>query len=278
MSSRWIRYWSITIGGIVVSSDTHDAEFDLTAGNDTDSNGGEIVLWNLAPSSRAAIAVDAEVTVEAGYVGDHGLIFAGTVAAITDEVTGGDTRTMVEVQDTMQTLYQATSFVKTYTEGTPASTIAEDMFAAGGIPVGEIQDPGVVLKRKRVFEKSPYENLQTLLTIINGDPSRGGTRPADIADRWTFYVEGGSGYVVPVTYGSTQTAVISSETGLMAVTPLEDDEKKGYTVDVLLLWPVRAGTRIALEGRSVTGTYVVTSYTHTHKEEEYMTSLQVVTA
>ena len=281
---KWLRYVELQLSsGLFITSDDLDIEF--TVENDTDNKAGqaEIAIYNLSASSKSKIKKGEIIQLKAGYRDDYGIIFYGTIDKKWDEREGADVKTVIQASDSTKQLWQSGYVVKKYPKGTPVANIVRDMFSMAGVPVGKIEDPGVVLQKDMIFKGSPKRIVETCLNIINGNIAKGwGNVPPDVAlqrlnqDGWTAYVKNNMGYLVKKSFKDVEVIVLSSETGLMEVIPEEsEDAKIDYRIRCLLCWNAGQDSVIKLESIKASGVFVVKEYKHVCRMDAYYSELGV---
>jgi len=277
----WDRYYELQIGSLLVTIDDLDVEFKVENSNKVNASKAEITIYNLSDASKSKIKKDEQVQLKAGYRSDYGIIFYGIVDKVTEEWEGGDVKTIVRAVDSTKILFDQTKIVKTYPKGTSVKTIVEEMFSLGSIPIGRVDDPGVQLNKDTTFLGTPYEIVQQVLKLTNGELFKGMSESKAIREAmqtscFTAYIENNMGYFVRKDFRGSEAVVLSSETGLMEVTEQEDENAElDYRIRCLLNWKLCTDALIQLKSYKASGVFKVVDYTHICKGEEYCTEVGV---
>ena len=266
----WNRHTALQVGEVYFPSGTLDIEFTVDSG-DGGAGTAELSIWNLSSTTRERLATGDIVTLDAGYLQDHGAVFTGTVGSIEDEIDGPDVRTILTCQNrTLPTDLEP----KNYSAGVPIQQIVTDTFTAAKIPVGTIDDIGTTAPYEYTSDPAAGKTLAWCVQQCNGNKS--------IADEkkkpFRHYVEEGKGYFVPADYARpvTEAIVVSSPTGLISVRKADpDDASYDLIVQTLFLWRTRINSVIRLTSRvaGTSGDYRVIGYSH--ESDEYITELKV---
>lgn len=267
ISANWIRYTAIQIGSIY--TDTLDADYTL------DSNTSEataatatIKIYNLAPTTIAKIAVGDRVTIEAGYQADHGIIYLGRVATVTQGRSGADTYAEITCTDYT---WPASMRARSYPKGTRIGDMLRTLYADARIPTGPIiTDCGVTTTDAYTTSPDGKTTLDQLISMINGDPD---VIAASISVHHAII--GGAACVVASNQTTTDTHIISIKTGLIDVSP-ETDNGIAMTVTTLLNWRIQidAAVKLTTIGPG-SGTYKVASYRHQAEGDRYQTTIKL---
>jgi hypothetical protein len=103
-------------------------------------NNAEIAVWNLSRTSREGLAKLANVPVrlEAGYVGDVGVIFQGDLRSCRSRREGTDIITRVSGGDGESRIRTA-RINRTFAAGTPIGTVLRDLGKALGVGEGNLR-------------------------------------------------------------------------------------------------------------------------------------------
>ncbi|AIY89884.1 hypothetical protein [Geoglobus acetivorans] len=280
------RYVELQVGSTVMTLDEFDIEFSIE--NDTEATAGqaEITVYNLG-KSKQAFKKDEVVQLKAGYRNDYGMVFYGMIRKVWDEKDGADVKTVVEASDMTRQLWSLRPICKKYPKGTSIKTIVEELFGEAGIPIGKIEDPGVTLKKDMVFggktTSTPYTVLtEEVLPFVNGELAKGTVLDGGFATlmrsaEYTCYVKNGMGYFVRKGFQDVTVIVLDSESGLMEVQDVSDeDNDTAYKVRGLLNWKINQDAVVKVDSMLVSGLFKVRKYKHVCKGEQYFTEAEVV--
>jgi|Deesub1362A_J573_1020465.scaffolds.fasta_scaffold00348_72 hypothetical protein len=253
------RYYELHIANKVMTVDDLDIFFRVT-GSANEAATAEITVYNLSESTIKAIESGSPLILIAGYRGDYGIIFQGTVKRAELTIEGADLAAEIVAVDNLTELQKQIRI--TTPEGTDLSDIAKQVFQQAGIPVGKIEQTGVITTKPMTFKNSGMQTLDTL---------------ANDAD-FQYYVKDGKGYFVAKDSKYAETIVISSDTVLLEVCRVDeqDQQQEKYKLKSLLIWKTAIDTRIKLESIKIKGQFKVSEYEHCCLGEEYFSEMEVV--
>lgn len=252
----------IVSGGVTISSKTLDVEFVVPFDDDMEPNEAEIVVYNLSDNTIKQLKNGANITIEAGYKGDTGVLFSGFISKV---------KTVHEEADKVTTIY-AMDDIKEHTiesmafaEGTKASAILKALIEKTGIPVA-------VFKVRR---DHTYEDAQT----VDGDLMENIKKYAEVCGI-SVYVSKGKIYARYIKDGDNLNFNVSADTGMIG-SPSEFNEEikaedytdtiDGYKVEMLLQHRLCAGAIVNLTSKAAKGTYRVCSGEHRFSPDEAVT-------
>jgi len=286
LSEFWDRYVELQVGSVIITLDDLDIEFEVENNEESSAGTAEIAVYNLG-QSKSAFKKDEMVQLKAGYRSDYGIIFYGKIDKVWDERDGADVKTVLQASDLTKQLFMAKPICKVYPRGTSIAAIVADLFAEAGIPLGKIDDPGIVLEKDMVFggttTSTPHVILtEQILPLVNGNRVKGLqldgalARFGELTELYTAFVgQDGMGYFVKRSYNA-EAIVIDSESGLMEVQDVSrEGDTAAYRVRCIFNWKIRQGTIVQLDSITVSGNFKVTKFKHVCKGEEYYTEMEV---
>jgi len=115
-------------------TDLHmDFEIELTRSS-KDLNNATITIFNLSEKTRKEISSDFKgLEIHAGYQMKPALLFLGTAIEVLHEKEKSDWKTTIKAVDGGESFY-GKKFNKSYSKGTPVSTILNDLFSSLDLP------------------------------------------------------------------------------------------------------------------------------------------------
>lgn len=257
---------TLKCGQVTVSSETLDMEFVIPFDDDMEPNEAEITVYNLSNSTIKQLKKNAALSIEAGYKGDTGVVFAGYISNVKTSYSGADKATVIKaLDDTKDHTLQSLSFA----EGTRASYILKTLLGKTGIPIA-------VFKVRR---DHTYKDSQT----VDGDLMENIKKYAEVCGI-SVYVSQGKIYARYIKEGDNLHFNISSETGMIGY-PSEFTEEitaedftetvTGYEVSMLLQHRMKAGAIVQLSSKVAKGQYRVCSGTHRFSPDEAVTEIKM---
>lgn len=253
----------IRTGGVTLNSDTLDIEFTVPFDDDMEPNEAEIIVYNLSDNTIEQIKKGAEISVEAGYKGDTGVLFKGYISKVKTTYEDADKVTTIYAMDDIKDhAIESQSFAA----GSKASTILKALIDKTGIPVA-------VFKPRR---DHTYKDAQT----VDGDLMQNISKYAEVCGI-SVYVSKGEIYARYIKEGDNLNFEVSVDTGMIGSPwPYEEeivaedftDVVNGYEVEMILQHRMKAGAIVKLTSKRANGTYRVCSGEHRFSIYEAITT------
>lgn len=271
--TSWNRYVSLQVGSLLITTDQLDIEFEIKGSNSSDANTAAISIFNLSRKTRADIKPDQDVLLQAGYVGDVGIVFSGYVKTTSEVRDQGDVQTKLTV---LTKGYATGRNTVIYPADGPIKSIVETAFRDSQIPAQCLDGcEGATLDAEFTSDPSAATDLENCAKLINGNNDE--TKSKTVK----YYVEAAGGYFVNANYvRGSESVLISSETGLIETMP-EDPGDGTYNRSLRCGFNHRIGTDSLIELKSLdsgaSGMYKVVEYTHKCEGTEFETACKVKT-
>lgn len=257
---------TIKCGQVTVSSEDLDVEFIIPFDDNMEQNEAEIIVYNLSSSTVKKLKKKASISVEAGYVGDTGVIFSGYIRSVKTTYSGADKVTTIKAVDDIK---ERTIENMTFDKGTKASYILKKLLKKTGIPIA-------VFKVRR---DHTYKDSQT----VDGELMENIKKYAEVCGI-SAYVSRGKIYARHIKEGDNLNFTVSHETGMIGY-PAEYSEEitaedysetiHGYEVEMLLQHRMCAAAIVQLTSKIATGKYRVCSGTHRFSPDEAVTEIKM---
>ena len=253
-------------GQVTISSETLDVEFDVPFDDDMEPNEAEIVVYNLSDNTIKQLKKSAEITIEAGYESDTGVLFKGFISKIKTEYDDADKKTTIYAMDDIK---DHSIENLSYGKNSKASSILRSLIQKTGIPIA-------VFKPRRDYT---YETEQT----VDGDLMENISKYAKVCGI-SVYVSKGKIYARHISEGDNLNFTVSSETGMIG-SPSEFEEEitaedytdivNGYEAKMLLQHRMCTAAIVNLQSKVSKGTYRVCSGTHSFSPSEAVTKIKM---
>lgn len=261
MARFWIRQTEVIAGGKSFRSDDLDIEFDVPFDNDDEPDIANITIYNLSDSSINTMKKAQNVIVNAGYQGDTGTIFMGTLQKAVSRWEGIDKVTELTVGDgSQQWLTKHVS--KSYAKNVSASAILKDLTGMFGLELGTFQlSNDMTYPKGRVINAMLKDAVKQIVAESNSQ----------------FNISKGKIIIMPYGQGVQTGFLLQSDTGLIGSPEAfekEEDNKtaKGYKIQMLLNHRITVNSIIQVKSRTANGTYRVVSGKHT---SDFITEVEV---
>lgn len=257
---------TIICGDVTIKSTEIDVEFSVPFDDDMEANEASITVYNLTDETIGKFTKGSQLSIEAGYENDTGLIFKGFVSKVHTKHDGADKITEITCFDDIS---KKTIEEKTYAKGTKASYILKDLISRTWLP-------NPVFKVRRDWTYKDEEK-------VDGDLMENIKKYSEVCGVSTTIINGNvvSRYIKE--YDETD-FIISSDTGMIgSPSPFTEeitaeDYKEtinGYEVEMILQHRMTTGSGVTLKSRSVNGHFRVCSGEHTFSPDECTTKVKM---
>lgn len=253
------RISEVVIAGMVFKSPPLTIEFDAPFGSGS-AQVANVRLFNLSDETVAQIERGAPVIIRAGYEGDVGAVFVGTVEDASTKWEGIDKTTTVLVGDGTDRWLTA-RVNRTWRQGAKASEVARDIIGLLGLSVGRIQLPNDVTYPSGVTFST---SAKSALEVIAEDT---GAR---------LHVTRQAVYLVPPDRFERVGVVLTAGTGLLESPEPVSDAWGAYRIRTLLQHRITTDSLVEIRSRTAVGEFRVSEGRHKSGPGEHVTIATVV--
>ncbi|MFT9496384.1 phage protein [Anaerosolibacter sp.] len=248
-SVQFMRKTDVIIGTRLFPMDDFEMSFEIGFDDDTEPNTGHVKIINLSESTISQISKGSQIIVNAGYAGDVGSIFVGSIDKVKSEWSGVDKISQFDVGDATDRWIN-TYVNKSYKSGITASQIVKDVLGSFGIEIGV-----VALAEDKVYPggKIVTGQLQSVLKsiVVNDCKSK-------------FHIINGVIMISAPAAGTQTGFLLNADTGLIDSPMKVDDEKEkvDYKVKCLLNHRLTTDSLIQIQSKTANGNFRVVRGKH----------------
>lgn len=273
-SGVWRSTATVKCNGVTIKSTDLDFEFTIPFDDNLESNEGEILVYNLSDNTINRLKAGKDLTIEAGYEGDTGVIFNGEVRKVSSKREGADRATTTKIIDGVTTSTEqliAEGKLEESYDGVPAKDILKALLEAEGSPIAKFE-----VKSDYVYENS---------VSIGDDLQAEIKKFSEVCGVSTFKVKGKIYCCKLEDVSSSVTFNVSEATGMIGspspfeeVVTVGDKEEtiRGFDIEMLLQHRAAVGAIVNLESEQYKGKYYIKSGTHRFNQSEAITTIKVV--
>lgn len=261
------RRVDLKIGNKIFTDPDTRIYFTINFNYDEEPNIAEIEILNLSNNTISEIKNGAEVILNAGYVGDIGVIFSGIVQKVEVSPNFPDRIIKIFALDTKETYLNAI-INNSYFAGVKASYIIENILGTIGVEIGHFE---LAKDIEYVNGKICSGNLRNILKEIV---------IKDCASK--LYLQQGAITICPENFGNNINFNLNVETGLIASptkinkTSIDGVTQADYSVKLLLNHRIRVDSIFDIKSKTANGKYKVIKGTHIKTENDYITECEVI--
>ena len=238
-------------------------EFIIEFDDDPEPNIGKIKIYNLSQNTINQIKTNQNVILNAGYTGDVGTIFAGSIAKATNYRQRTDKILELQVGDAISVWLNAYAN-KTYKAGIRASQVVSDMLGLFGLEIGafELAEDKIYLNGMAVFG-----SLQSILKKIVVQDCKS-----------KFHISNGVVMVRKPDTGAETGFLLNADTGLIeSPSKIESSKNKAdYSVQCLLNHRLKTDSLLQIESMSANGVFRTIKGRHIGSDsDDFVTEIEV---
>lgn len=257
----------VKCGNVTINSNELDLEFSVPFDDDMIPNEAEVIVYNLTDNTIGKLKKGTNISVEAGYTGDTGVVFDGKVSKVFTKHEGADKVTTIKCLDDVTTRKVDNL---TFKKGTKASYILKTL-------INKTNTPIAVFKIRRDWT---YEDEVS----VDGDLMENIKRYAEVCGI-SVYVSKGKVYARYIKDGDNLNFTLEESTGLIGSPEAFEEEQtaedfketvKGYKCECLLQHRMTTAGIITLKSLSANGKYRIRSGEHIFNSSEAKTTIEVI--
>lgn len=260
------RQASIILGGKEYDSSVFSFEFNVDFDDSPDLNHAEMTIFNLSDDTINSTKTGVEIIINAGYEGDTGCLFVGTVYDVKTTNYDVDRKTTIKAIDSADQRGES-RINRTYAAGAKADQIISDLCGIAGVPIGELSLPENIQYRNG---KNVNGRVLTLLKLIAIDCGA------------KFHILQGLAYFRGKKDGKDAGFLFNQKTGLIgSPEPFKEEDEdgditEGYSLKTLLNHRIQPDSEIEIGSISTNGFFRVVSGNHSFTKSEMVTFMEVV--
>lgn len=259
---------TLQIGGLTITSNQLDFEFEIPFDDDTEANECEFHVFNMSDNSVNTIQTGSVISISAGHKNDTGVIFKGFVSKVITRKDGVDKVTTIYALDS-QELKERDIENLTFKSGSNASTILRTLVDKVGLPVA-------VFNLKRDYT---YKDAVT----IDGGLMDNIKKYAQVCGV-SAYICKSNIYVRAISDGDNANFVLNSNTGLISVKEWEEEQTAeqykdmttGVEIEMLLQHRIQTASIVNLESENFKGVYRVREGSHSYDGVNLLTKVKCI--
>ena len=262
----WGSQAKVICGNVTIKSDELDLEFDVEFDDNVEVNEANITVYNLSDNTINKLKYHSQISIEAGFTGDTGVIFKGYIDKVKTTYEGSDKITTIRCYDDIS---NKTITETTYSEGTKASYILNDLLNKTGIPIAAFN-----MRRDWTYEDEQK---------VDGDLMSNIRKYSEVCGVSTF-VRNGKLYSRYIKEADDLNFTLSEETGLIG-SPTSFEEEitaedyketvNGWECECLLQHRFAAGCSVNLKSLAANGKYRIMSGSHSFNQDEAISKIKI---
>ena len=258
---------TIKTGNIALNSDELDFEFTVPFDDNLEANQIDITVYNLSDNTINNLKRSANITIEAGYKDDTGVIFSGFIDNVKTGYEDVDKVTTITCWDCVGT---ETITNVTYKENTKASTILKDLISKLKIPIAVFN-----MRRDWTYTSS---------VTVDGCLREEIKKYAEVCGV-SVYTNKGRIYARYIKDGDNINFTVNEDTGLIGSPEYYTEEINaedyvdaidGYKVKMLLQHRITTAAIINLSSRETKGAFRVRKGEHHYADGEATTTFEAI--
>ncbi|OAH53075.1 hypothetical protein AWH48_12005 [Domibacillus aminovorans] len=249
--------WSTTFNG----NDFH-ITFEVPFDSDTAPNEITVNIYNLTKLSVGRLGKGMSVSVQAGYVGNYGVLSRGKLTSIRTYREGADRITELKIIDGMDVSAKTAEKNITFKKGVLGEVIIKKLVDLLGLRLTELKLP----------DNKPYPKGY----IVSGKLMNHLITVAKDCGASVFWKRGNL-VIRSLKEATSEICFLSEDTGLIGSPEyFADDSGKGYRAKSLLQHKITPGVLVEFKSRTSNGQYRARKGKHVGNGSEFITEVEVI--
>lgn len=259
------RYTELKTGNVTINSKNLTVEFEVPFDDDMEPNESKITIYNLSQNTINQIKYKQNITLNAGYKKDHGVLLSGYISKVENVRDVPDLKTIIHVLDT-KSFDAKKTIKKSYKQNIKASHILKDLTASLGLKVAVFKLP-----QDKTYTKGYSVSGEVIETLNNIAKDCGAS----------VYINKGQLYIRSLKEGDDSRFKLTADTGLIdSPEPFEEEEKgvivKGFKVKCLLQHRMTTASIVEINSKTANGKYRVRKGRHLWNGDSFYTEMEVI--
>ncbi len=260
------RKTRVDIDNFSMSADDLTIHFDVPFDDEPEPNEAKVDLYNLNSDTLNRMRKGQQLTVNAGYTEDEGVILGGFISKMLTNYESVDKVTSISVLDGQKMDSKKTESMS-FKKNIRGSQILNKLIPVLGLPVAVLSLP-----EDKTYPKGYTADGEVTSTILEVAQDCGAS----------FYIKKGQVYIRPLTEGDDMSFTLSPDTGLIGTpSPFEEEGANGetvtgYKVKCLLQHRISTAAIIHIKSKYVSGQFRVKRGRHRSQDQDFITEMDVI--
>ena len=264
MSNFWTRKCEIIVGNRHLNMGDLDIEFNIPFDNDEEPDVAQVKIYNLSDNSVNSISKEQNVIINAGYEGDVGTLFKGTLQKTLTKWQNIDKVTELHIGDGSQQ-WMREQISEAYSENTTSQEILGDLTGRFGLEVGRLDlVNNLTYLKGRIIDSSLKDAIKQVVKETNT----------------AFKISKGRIFIMPFSEGIPTGFLLNKNTGLIGSPEVFEKEEngqiyKGFKITMLLNHRITIDSIFSVQSETANGTFRVLRGRHINNGSNFLTIVEV---
>jgi hypothetical protein len=249
------RKLNVIVGTRIFSLDNYKIQFNCPFSADSTPSVANVKIYNVSNGTIGTMTKGTQVSINAGYGAELGLIFKGEIVTATPKKVGVDSYVELKIQDTTDN-YLKNNFTKTYGAGVHAITIVNDLINFSGLQkISATLGKDYIFTEEKAIDTTVISALKEIATL---------TESVIVTNNGTIKLRPANEVTGTAQLLSEKTGLIDSPQRVEQETTNADDVdvESGYKIKTLLNSKFGPDTLISVQSNELTGNFRITKGKH----------------